>query len=120
MATIRNSPGAGSAASHPTQVNSLNWMSGVVDTTPINQMSIPGTHESCALYGLGPTQCQARSITQQLELGVRFLDIRCAYAEDLAADFYIYHGGIYQEIQFSKVQDECVQFLTNHPSEVIL
>ena len=120
MATVQNSPAAGAAVSHPTRVNALNWMSGVVDTTSIHQMSIPGTHESCALYGLGPTQCQARSITQQLELGIRFLDIRCAYAEDLPADFYMYHGGIYQDIQFSQVQEECVQFLTNHPGEVIL
>jgi len=120
MVTVRQSPDITSATPHLTRVNALDWMSGVVDTTPLSQMSIPGTHESCALYGGGTTQCQFRSIGQQLELGIRFLDVRCAYADDLPADFYIYHGGIYQKIQFSNVQQQCVEFLTNHPNEVIL
>lgn len=53
-----------------------NWMSGVADCTPIAQSSIPGSHESCALYGGGSTQCQSLTIRQQLDNGVRFLDVR--------------------------------------------
>src|ERR1700751_3994587 len=106
MTTVRQSSDITSATPHLTQVNALDWMSGVVDTTPLSQMSIPGTHESCALYGGGTTQWKFRIIGQQLELGGRFLDVRCAFADDLAADFYIYHGGIYQKSQFSNVQQQ--------------
>jgi 1-phosphatidylinositol phosphodiesterase len=41
-----------------TSVDSTSWMSGVEDATPINQMSIPGSHESCSRFGGSSTECQ--------------------------------------------------------------
>ena len=31
-------------------VNALNWMSGIEDATPLHEVSIPGSHESCSLW----------------------------------------------------------------------
>ena len=104
-----------------TVLNSTNWMQGIDDDTSISAMSIPGTHDSGARYGGGPTQCQELEIADQLRRGIRFLDIRCAYAvATLGGDFPVYHGGIYQYLDFEKVQSACTDFLTAHPSEFIM
>lgn len=102
-----------------------NWMAGLDDATLVRDMSIPGSHESCALYGGGLSQCQSLTILQQLNRGVRFFDIRCVNAHGGPAferpdDFPIYHGGLTELIWFSSVQDQCATFLAQHPSETIL
>jgi hypothetical protein len=95
------------------------WMSGLSDDLLITELTIPGTHETMALYeGLfGQAQCQNLLLIDQLERGIRFLDIRCYHYSDY---FRIFHG---DETQFAlfdpDVRDVCVNFLTNHPSEVI-
>ena len=98
-----------------------NWMGSIKQTTPLYNLSIPGTHDSCALHdeGFGYTQCQWLSITDQLNNGIRFLDIRLRYVPDediLAA----HHGAIYQKITFMEIQQEVTEFLKAHPTEVIL
>jgi Phosphatidylinositol-specific phospholipase C, X domain len=100
-------------------VGPLNWMAGIDDATSIRDMSILGSHESCSLYGGGPTQCQSLSITEQLERGVRFLDIRCVHAHG-TWNFPIMHNIVDQYINFEQVQDECRTFLRAHPTETIL
>lgn len=108
-----------------TTVTPENWMSGLDDATLVRDMSIPGSHESCALYGGGLSQCQSLTITQQLNRGIRFFDIRCVNAYGGPAferpdDFPIYHGGLTQGIWFSAVQEQCAAFLDRHPTETIL
>jgi 1-phosphatidylinositol phosphodiesterase len=101
-------------------VNAASWMSAIDDSVPLSRLSILGSHESCALEGAGPTQCQALSIPEQLNRGVRFLDIRCVYAHDAATDFPIMHGGVIQGIKFEQVQQECRDFLEKHRDETII
>lgn len=105
-----------------TNVDASNWMSGLDDATPIHQLSIPGSHESCSRFGGSSTECQDLTITQQLERGVRFLDVRCKYVsdDDSTIFFPIHHYNYYQNITFSEVQSECISFLDDHPGEVIL
>src|SRR5205814_5545628 len=53
------------------------WMKSVNDSTPISTLSIPGTHNSPAcLRALPSIRCQAVSLREQLENGIRFLDVR--------------------------------------------
>lgn len=108
-----------------TKVTASNWMEGVDDSTTLDRTSIPGTHDSCALYDKatgGDTQCQWLSITKQLEQGIRYLDIRCKYVadDDPTLFFPIHHGNMYQNIKFSQVQTECIEFLKLHPTEFIM
>ena len=107
-----------------TKTTARNWMEAILDTTTWDRMSLPGTHESCALYDKatgGKTQCQNLSITEQLERGIRFLDIRCKYKsdDDPTVFFPIHHGNIYQNITFSRVQEQCIDFLQANPTEFI-
>ena len=105
-----------------TVLSRKNWMSGIDNATPISQMSIPGTHESGALHGGGPTQCQWHSVAKLLERGIRFLDIRCGHAAGTlgSREFPIYHSGVYQETNFETVQAQCMEFLAQNPTEFIL
>ena len=105
-----------------TTVSAANWMEGIDSSTPISKLSIPGTHESCALYGGGKSQCQWFGITDQLRRGVRFLDIRCvhSYGSQGTKELPVYHGDLYEWTNFQEVQEECARFLKAHPNEVIL
>jgi 1-phosphatidylinositol phosphodiesterase len=53
------------------------WMSKLKNETPLSALSIPGTHNSPTCYKALPSvRCHAVNIKEQLNNGVRFLDIR--------------------------------------------
>ncbi|TGO84437.1 hypothetical protein BPOR_0505g00100 [Botrytis porri] len=53
------------------------WMSNLSDETPLAALSIPGTHNSPTYHAALPSvRCQAVSVKEQLNNGIRFLDIR--------------------------------------------
>jgi 1-phosphatidylinositol phosphodiesterase len=53
------------------------WMSKFKNETPLSALSIPGTHNSPTHHKALPSvRCQAVSVKDQLNNGVRFLDIR--------------------------------------------
>lgn len=93
------------------------WMSFLPDTASLTSLSIPGTHDSLARYGGAMVACQQYGVAEQLERGVRFLDVRCRAIDGV---FTIHHGFVYQEINFGKVLQHCRDFLRQHPRETIL
>jgi PKD repeat protein len=98
-----------------------NWMAGIDGTKRLSQLSIPGTHDSGALYdhplAAGTAKCQSNSIAQQLSFGVRFLDIRCYNSNDV---FYIYHGSVDQKQTFPQVLDQVIGFLNTNSTECVI
>lgn len=103
----------------PIAMNS--WMSGLQDNISISKISIPGTHDSGARVDApvvsGTAKTQDLSIAEQLNAGVRFLDIRCRHIDNA---FTIHHGAIYQNLNFDDVLNACYTFLQNNPSETII
>ena len=97
----------------------VNWMSGLPDATSVSRLSIPGTHDSGALFEpiSGTAKCQNIGIAAQLNMGVRFLDIRCRHIDNA---FAIHHGAIYQNLNFQDVINACITFLNANPTETIL
>ncbi|WP_160713287.1 phosphatidylinositol-specific phospholipase C [Chitinophaga solisilvae] len=95
------------------------WMSNVPDATSLAALSIPGTHDSGARVEpvAGTAKCQTLSIGEQLDAGIRFLDIRCRHIGDA---FAIHHGSIYQNMNFTDVLNACYGFLNSHPTETII
>lgn len=95
------------------------WMANIDDSAYISEISIPGTHDSGALYE--PVQpsakCQDYTIKDQLNMGVRFLDMRCNTS---LGKFIIVHGVVYQGISFDDVLSDCYTFLKENPSETIV
>lgn len=104
-------------------------MNDVDDDTNIARLSIPGTHNSAACHTALPSvQCQGGSVTDQLENGVRFLDIRCGKLflteGEEAKDLQVIHGKFPVKLPFpekvSSVLDEVYEFLHNNSSETVI
>lgn len=96
-----------------------NWMSRLDGEKYINEISVPGSHDTCALYEplKELAKCQMYTVTDQLNMGVRYLDIR---ANVVKGDLAISHGPIFQGITFDKVMEQCFDFLRKNPSETII
>lgn len=99
----------------------IDWMADIKDQTKLGQLAIPGTHDSGAYrvpYDVGETQDWG--ITEQLNNGVRFLDIRIANRLGSHDDFEIRHGilrlGSFNDLVMNQVN----VFLNSHPQETIL
>ena len=53
------------------------WMKRLPDNKKLSELSIPGTHDTCARFGGDFAQCQSLALRDQFSIGLRFLDIRC-------------------------------------------
>lgn len=105
-----------SDASSPTKLH-INWMKDLPDSTKLSQMTIPGTHDTAALYGICFARTQVWTMTQQLESGLRYFDLRLRlYNDTLRA----YHGFIDQKKTFDVFLKAADEFLTNNPTEGII
>ena len=109
---LAGAPGARAAA-----VDTRAWMGGHGDGTPLQRLTIPGTHDSGARFGGPWSECQNTTIAQQLDSGIRFLDVRCRVT---GGSFAIHHGVSYQNMMFGDVLVACRDVLAAHPSETVL
>lgn len=103
--------------SNAEEINGASWMQEIGDDTELSRITMPGTHDSGALHGRIFAQCQNLTITQQLDAGVRFLDIRCKVVK---GEFRIFHGIADQKMSFVEVRDVCEAFVKAHPTETIV
>ncbi|MFE9931335.1 phosphatidylinositol-specific phospholipase C [Streptomyces sp. NPDC005533] len=108
---------AGTARASAAALGTQDWMAGLGDSTPLQRMTIPGTHDSGATKGGLYVACQNTSIAQQLDSGIRFLDVRCRVA---GGSFAIHHAAFFQDLMFGDVLVACWNFLAAHPSETVL
>lgn len=110
----------------PTQLG--DWMEGLSASLPICDINLPGTHDSAAINSLTTTfyACHYDSITQQLEAGVRLLDIRLEISQSGSTfTFMTCHGNwnlyvdlnVYQSL--TSVLDECTAFLGSQHGEFV-
>ncbi|MET7901095.1 phosphatidylinositol-specific phospholipase C [Streptomyces sp. NPDC005355] len=104
-------------AAPPRPLTAQDWLSAIADATPVQRLTLPGTHDSGARYGGPWTECQNTTIADQLNSGIRFLDIRCRAFDNA---FPIHHGAFYQRLNFDDVLGACRSFLSAHPSETVL
>jgi len=94
------------------------WQARLDNSLTINKVSYPGTHDTMADDNDGQAvDCQAETLTRQLEAGIRALDIRCRAINGI---FAIHHAAFYLSVNFGDVLNECKNFLRSHPNEFIL
>ena len=95
------------------------WMAQLPDTVLVSELSIPGTHDSCALYEpIAPcAKCQTYTLKDQLDMGVRFIDIR---GVAIGNAIKIVHGPIYQAQSLDGVYNTVCRFLDENPSETVI
>ena len=98
---------------------STDWMSKVSDDVNILELSIPGTHDSGAQHSIADVagKCQDLSISSQLEIGVRFLDIRLQLVND---EFRVVHSFVDQDLKFETVVEDLYSFIKNYSSEFLI
>jgi 1-phosphatidylinositol phosphodiesterase len=104
------------------------WMAGLADDAPLSAITIPGTHDSGARFGgAAPVvdfvtalwvQAQNWTLTQQLNAGVRFLDVRPHAEPD--GTLRIHHMFVDEQLSLTDVLRECVAFLAANPTEALL
>jgi 1-phosphatidylinositol phosphodiesterase len=94
------------------------WMSTLSDDFALNQLTLPGSHDSCA-YTVEDSlaKTQGATLAEQLKHGVRVLDIRCRHEGDV---FHINHARIPLGLMFDDVIAACAGFLARHPGECIV
>ena len=117
--TIRRVPVSGSA----------DWMKRLPDDFVLSDILIPGTHDSATRYVQLPwfSKCQDLSISEQLEAGYRYLDIRLGDVKKGADYPPLMHGftkcktrPLGGTLTLDQVLADCYGFLNQHPSETIL
>ena len=100
-------------------LNLCEWMKSVPDTTPLCQLSIPGTHDSGALDGGEAFQTQELTIEEQLEAGIRCFDIRLKACDNNLLG--VYHSIVFQDAYWeTDVLPAFRNFLQEHPSEALI
>ena len=121
------------------EVSAADWMSAIRGETRLTEITMPGSHDSGAKAFEFPysaaafvSKTQDKTIPQQLEAGVRFLDIRLeGKGEGNNYEAFLTHGDatcvyqgsghstsgkFYLDYLFQNVMD----FLESHPSETVL
>lgn len=94
----------------------VNWMEKLPDNELLTDVKIPGSHDACTYKMLWLGACQNLTIEQQLEVGVRYFDIRVKNNDD---KYIIYHGPI-NGVEFDPIVDSIASFLENHTSETLI
>lgn len=95
------------------------WMARLEDSRSLSSLSLPGTHDSGAMYSIGGIfgKCQTLGIAQQLDMGVRFLDLRLRLVDDR---LWVYHNFVEQQAGVHQVMGELAAFLEENPTEFLI
>lgn len=101
------------------EISNSDWMRKLPDKTPLQKISLPGTHNTVALHEPFPgvAACQNLKLAEQLDSGVRYLDLRCRHLND---KLHLYHGIINQHLTFTDALVTIEAHLKKHPSETII
>lgn len=100
------------------------WMRELKDDWPVSVLSIPGTHNSPTCHTALPSvRCQAVGVKEQLENGVRFLDIRVSADPNndaLTLVHSVFPIALTGNRYFADMLDVIYRFLDDNPSETVL
>lgn len=101
-----------------------NWMSYLDGNKKLTDLTIPGTHDTGTwTKRLSIAErCQNMTLENQLNNGVRFLDIRLKAIKDKKDELVVYHGGNgYTGLKFTTdIMDVCKAFLQLNKNESII
>lgn len=92
------------------------WMSLIDDSAKLNEIIIPGSHDSGSYGMLYVAETQRFSIYKQLNLGVRYFDIRIANND---GKYQIFHD-IINGVDAEDVFKDIATFMKESPTEVLL
>ncbi|MDO5330293.1 MAG: hypothetical protein Q4F15_02525 [Bacillota bacterium] len=107
------------SSAYPEEGEYSSWLSKIDDSTKINSLMIPGSHDSGALYSIAELsgKCQDLDIAGQLNVGVRFFDLRLQLYNN---ELKVIHGVVDESLLFQDVLSSFSSFLKEHPEEFLL
>ena len=110
---------AGVLKQHSSSTAYCDWMKSLDDDMSLRNVNMPGSHDTMALYSIGDLagQCQSLSLKDQLNIGVRFLDIRLKLDND---KLKAVHGIVDEKATFEQITKVVESFLTKNSSEFII
>lgn len=113
-----------------TDVGPNNWMSAIKDDASLADITMPGTHDSCTKYVDGIAGAwattQNTTITEQLNMGVRYLDLRLMRDTGVNYNVRLVHGSIncYNAsggyLTLYEVFEDIYSFLNQNPTESVV
>lgn len=93
-----------------------NWMSYIKDDTLINEIVMPGSHDAGSYKMIWLGETQQFTIDQQLEMGVRYFDIR---VNKKGSEYVILHS-IINGVDFLPILESIKNFIIENPTETLL
>jgi len=114
-------PEFSSPSGHP--INTKSWMANLRDDLSIADITIPGTHDSAAwdddnvVDSAYKVIAQTKSINEQLELGIRWFDLRVEVDDD---NLIMTHEGHDLGMTLGNVLEDLKNYGKSHRSEVIM
>lgn len=107
------------------------WMKNLDDDLLITQITIPGTHDSAADHDhcaensackavIEFASTQTYNIQKQMEMGIRFFDVRLAYDEHKDRAFQFHHGPYDLKQSIFDAIGWAQDFLKKNPSEFFI
>lgn len=95
-----------------------NWMGAIGDDVMLSELALPGTHDSGTYKKhIESVITQTLTINQQLDYGIRVLDIRIRHTGN---KFALHHGAFFLDVMFGDVLKSVNDFLAKNPSETVL
>ena len=112
-------------------VSAADWLKQVDGSRKLNLINLPGAHDSATNYVQFPliSQCQYLSVEEQLNRGIRYLDIRLAINEKSREALNLVHGPAKcksadgfgaENYRLDSLLSTCYAFLEKHPTETIV
>ena len=98
-------------------IHNLDWMKDIPDQTHLSQMTIPGTHDSCSLFGICCARTQTWTLNEQLNAGIRYLDVRLRRINNILR---AYHAFVDQKENFDSILNIVIGFLNRNPTETVI
>lgn len=107
-----------------TPISGANWITPLDDDIYVAQLSIPGTHDAATStisnWDIG--KCQTLSISQQLNIGIRYFDLRPTCPDSdvnstANVNLQINHGKVNSGSTMKSVFDQFRTFLTSEASK---
>lgn len=95
---------------------SPSWMQIIRDDVLVKNTVIPGSHDAGCYGMMWMAETQNRTISEQLESGSRYFDLRVWKTKD---DYVIFHGPI-KGVKFEPILDDINAFLVAHPTEFLI
>ena len=95
------------------------WMAELADEASLNSLTLPGTHDSGAIYSIADLsgKCQSLPIREQLKIGVRFFDVRLQLVNN---ELNVVHSFVDQMTAFKDVLADMAAFIRDNGSEFLL